>query len=126
MYHGNVSFFSIYPSPEQDSSLHGMVPISSNTGSLPDLTTLHFPPPLTTPLDADDGGYPTSPSSLSPSPVMQHMSQQASPGPRRRPPHGTPSPLVLQQGSPTQLRHTVNMQVGRELGTLVGRIASCS
>lgn len=30
------------------------IPISSNTGSLPDLTSLHFPAPLTTPIDAED------------------------------------------------------------------------
>ena len=45
--------FSIYPSPEQDSGGH-TVPISNNTGSLPDLTNLNFPPPLTTPIDIED------------------------------------------------------------------------
>ena len=35
------------------------IPISSNTGSLPDLTSLHFPAPLSTPIDAEEqsGGY---------------------------------------------------------------------
>ena len=46
-------YFSIYPSPEQDSGGH-TVPISNNTGSLPDLTNLNFPPPLTTPIDIED------------------------------------------------------------------------
>ncbi len=30
------------------------VPVSNNTGSLPDLTNLNFPPPLTTPIDMED------------------------------------------------------------------------
>ena len=44
--------FSIYPSAEQDSQLH--IPIGNNTGSLPDLTILQFPSPLTTPLDLEE------------------------------------------------------------------------
>lgn len=80
------------------------IPISNNTGSLPDLTVLHFPSPLTTPLDAEDGssgayGGNSSPSSLSPtSPhhmAMPPPSSQQSPASRRRPPPGVPSPLVL-------------------------------
>lgn len=30
------------------------IPIGNNTGSLPDLTSFHFPPPLPTPLDQED------------------------------------------------------------------------
>ncbi|GFW92024.1 CREB-regulated transcription coactivator 1 [Trichonephila clavipes] len=47
-----VPGINIFPSQDESGSVH--VPISSNTGSLPDLTNLHFPPPLTTPLDAED------------------------------------------------------------------------
>ena len=108
--------FSIYPSAEQDSGLH--IPISNNTGSLPDLTNLHFPPPLTTPLDSDEQVYQQqgSPANLSPTAaagghhgVMMPSPQRAqssSPASRRRHPHGAPSPLVL-HGSPTQMRHAI-------------------
>ncbi|XP_025077345.1 CREB-regulated transcription coactivator 1-like isoform X2 [Pomacea canaliculata] len=97
-----VPNINIYPSQEQDMGPH--IPISNNTGSLPDLTVLHFPSPLTTPLDAEDGssgayGGNSSPSSLSPtSPhhmAMPPPSSQQSPASRRRPPPGVPSPLVL-------------------------------
>lgn len=93
---------SIYPSQEQDLGQH--IPISNNTGSLPDLTVLHFPSPLTTPLDAEDGGAggyggTSSPSSLSPtSPHHMAMPPPAnpqSPATRRRHVQGVPSPLVL-------------------------------
>ncbi|KAH7962981.1 hypothetical protein HPB52_019022 [Rhipicephalus sanguineus] len=45
---------------------------NGNTGSLPDLTSLHFPPPLATPLD--------------PSEELAHQQQGASPGPPSLPP----------------------------------------
>lgn len=46
---------SIYLSPEQSSEngIAGHVQISNNTGSLPDLTNLNFPSPLSMPLDGD-------------------------------------------------------------------------
>ncbi|GIY30013.1 CREB-regulated transcription coactivator 1 [Caerostris darwini] len=47
-----VPGINIYPSQDESGSIH--VPISSNTGSLPDLTNLHIPPPLMTPLDVED------------------------------------------------------------------------
>lgn len=37
---------------ETDSQLH--IPIANNTGSLPDLTILQFPSPLTTPIDLEE------------------------------------------------------------------------
>lgn len=109
-------FDSIYPSAEQEASsqqanMH--VPIPNNTGSLPDLTVLQFPPPLTTPIDTEEnynGGNHNVPANLSPTAAHQahHMGmgppspQQAqSPGQRRRGPHSGPSPLVL-GSSPTQ------------------------
>ncbi|ESO89638.1 hypothetical protein LOTGIDRAFT_164942 [Lottia gigantea] len=111
-----VPNINIYPSQEQDTGVPN-IPISNNTGSLPDLTVLHFPSPLATPLDVDSdqqqqqqhyGNHGNSPTSLSPtspqynnmSPPgqIQHNSQQ-SPGPRRRPAQGVPSPLVLNNGN---------------------------
>ncbi|KAM3873536.1 CREB-regulated transcription coactivator 2 [Diretmus argenteus] len=60
-----VPGINIFPSPEQPSTpVHG-IPSALNTGgSLPDLSSLHFPSPLPTPLDQDEPGYPGS-SSLS-------------------------------------------------------------
>lgn len=124
----NSLFFSIYPSQDQDPG-GPHIPISNNTGSLPDLTNLHFPPPLITPLDSDDQqqqqqqqtqqqnqqqqNYSAqgSPASLSPT-TAHHMNMappQQSPVQRRRSPQHTPSPLIL--GSPTQMRHSVPPQV---------------
>ncbi|KAK3575879.1 hypothetical protein CHS0354_029830 [Potamilus streckersoni] len=92
------------------------IPISNNTGgSLPDLTILQFPSPLTTPIDMEDqNNYTTKGSQAGLSPTsahhMNHMnmvqSQHASGGPqspvqRRRPNNSGPSPLVL-SGSPNQ------------------------
>ena len=56
---------SIFTSPEQPSTPAHGVPSALNTGgSLPDLSSLHFPSPLPTPLDQDEPGYAGS-SSLS-------------------------------------------------------------
>jgi hypothetical protein len=43
---------SIYPSQPEPGAVQ--IPIGNNTGSLPDLTSFHFPPPLPTPLDQED------------------------------------------------------------------------
>lgn len=46
--------FSIFPSPDQELN-PSVLPAAHNTGgSLPDLTNIQFPPPLSTPLDPDD------------------------------------------------------------------------
>lgn len=52
---------SVFTSPEQPSiPVHG-VPSALNTGgSLPDLSSLHFPSPLPTPLDQDEPAFPGS------------------------------------------------------------------
>ena len=95
---------SIYPSQEQE-AMGQQIPISNNTGSLPNLTVLDFPSPLTTPLDTEDGsggsyGGNSSPVSLSPT-SPHHMSgmpppqSQQSPAQRRRNIQPVPSPLVL-------------------------------
>ncbi|XP_030013686.1 CREB-regulated transcription coactivator 2 isoform X2 [Sphaeramia orbicularis] len=60
-----VPDINIFTSPEQPSTPAHSVPSALNTGgSLPDLSSLHFPSPLPTPLDQDEPGYPGS-SSLS-------------------------------------------------------------
>ncbi|XP_029360403.1 CREB-regulated transcription coactivator 2 isoform X2 [Echeneis naucrates] len=60
-----VPGINIFTSPEQPSTPAHGVPSALNTGgSLPDLSSLHFPSPLPTPLDQDEPGFPGS-SSLS-------------------------------------------------------------
>ncbi|XP_067123659.1 CREB-regulated transcription coactivator 1 isoform X2 [Centruroides vittatus] len=49
-----VPGINVFPSQEENALMMHHVPMSNNTGSLPDLTNLHFPPPLTTPLDVED------------------------------------------------------------------------
>ncbi|XP_039219121.1 CREB-regulated transcription coactivator 2 isoform X1 [Crotalus tigris] len=49
----------IFPSPDQPTNLP-LMPATLNTGgSLPDLTNLHFPSPLPTPLDPEESAYPS-------------------------------------------------------------------
>uniref|UniRef100_A0A452I8U7 Uncharacterized protein n=1 Tax=Gopherus agassizii TaxID=38772 RepID=A0A452I8U7_9SAUR len=49
----------IFPSPDQPANVP-LIPAALNTGgSLPDLTSLHFPSPLPTPLDPDESNYPS-------------------------------------------------------------------
>uniref|UniRef100_A0A3Q2YPZ7 CREB regulated transcription coactivator 3 n=1 Tax=Hippocampus comes TaxID=109280 RepID=A0A3Q2YPZ7_HIPCM len=49
----------IFPSPEPNPGLSHYQGSLNTGGSLPDLTNLHFPSPLSTPLDPEDnGGYP--------------------------------------------------------------------
>ncbi|XP_074709326.1 CREB-regulated transcription coactivator 2 isoform X1 [Strix uralensis] len=49
----------IFPSPDQPANVP-LIPSALNTGgSLPDLTNLHFPSPLPTPLDPDETPYPS-------------------------------------------------------------------
>ena len=129
--------FSIYPSPEQDPNVHS-IPISSNTGSLPDLSNLHFPSPLVTPLDPADEqsqyaaalasvaaavpGVAGQGGNLSPT-VGHHMGQQqTSPGDRRRGASGAPSPLVL-QGAVQAGQHITPVQVGGMVACQLRRLA---
>ncbi|KAJ8340324.1 hypothetical protein SKAU_G00349570 [Synaphobranchus kaupii] len=53
-----VPGINIYPSPEPNAGLSHYQGTLNTGGSLPDLSNLHFPSPLPTPLDPDDGGYP--------------------------------------------------------------------
>ncbi|XP_038137096.1 CREB-regulated transcription coactivator 2 isoform X1 [Cyprinodon tularosa] len=60
-----VPGINIFSSPEQPSTpVQGVPQIPSTGGSLPDLSSLHFPSPLPTPLDQDEPSYP-GPSPLS-------------------------------------------------------------
>ncbi|XP_036395684.1 CREB-regulated transcription coactivator 2 [Megalops cyprinoides] len=54
-----VPGINIFPSPDQQCSTPH-IPSALNTGgSLPDLSSLHFPSPLPTPLDPEEPGYPS-------------------------------------------------------------------
>lgn len=50
---------SAFPSPDQPAGVPGLPPAMNTGGSLPDLTSLHFPPPLPTPLDPEEMAYPS-------------------------------------------------------------------
>lgn len=50
----DVPGIAIYPTQEEPNTGHHHVPISANTGSLPDLTSFHFPAPLVTPIDVEE------------------------------------------------------------------------
>ncbi|XP_032870922.1 CREB-regulated transcription coactivator 3-like isoform X2 [Amblyraja radiata] len=53
-----VPGISIYPSQDQNAGLSHFQGSLNTGGSLPDLTNLHFPSPLPTPLDPEDNPYP--------------------------------------------------------------------
>ncbi|XP_038633301.1 CREB-regulated transcription coactivator 1-like isoform X2 [Scyliorhinus canicula] len=54
-----VPGINIFPSTDQESTT-SLMPVAHNTGgSLPDLTNIHFPPPLPTPLDPEETTFPT-------------------------------------------------------------------
>uniref|UniRef100_A0A087Y9N7 CREB regulated transcription coactivator 2 n=1 Tax=Poecilia formosa TaxID=48698 RepID=A0A087Y9N7_POEFO len=56
-----VPGINIFTSPEQPSTpVQGVPQVPNTGGSLPDLSSLHFPSPLPTPLDQDEPGYPAS------------------------------------------------------------------
>ncbi|MGH0185838.1 UNVERIFIED_CONTAM: hypothetical protein FKN15_020072 [Acipenser sinensis] len=60
-----VPGINIFPSPDQETT-SSLIPAAHNTGgSLPDLTNIHFPPPLPTPLDPEDSSFPVLSSSSS-------------------------------------------------------------
>lgn len=54
----NDIIFSIYPTHDSGSL---QIPIGNNTGSLPDLTSVHFPAPLLTTLDQETADHSSSP-----------------------------------------------------------------
>ncbi|KAG8519953.1 CREB-regulated transcription coactivator 2 [Galemys pyrenaicus] len=54
-----VPGINIFPSPDQPASVPVLPPAMNTGGSLPDLTNLHFPPPLPTPLDPEETSFPS-------------------------------------------------------------------
>uniref|UniRef100_A0A3Q3J6B4 Uncharacterized protein n=1 Tax=Monopterus albus TaxID=43700 RepID=A0A3Q3J6B4_MONAL len=100
---------SIFPSPEQNPGLSHYQSSLNTGGSLPDLSNLHFPSPLSTPLDPEDNtGYPnlSGGSSTGNLPAaMMHLGISNTQGgwstafnsPRRRP--APISPLTLSPGA---------------------------
>uniref|UniRef100_A0A669AUZ3 CREB regulated transcription coactivator 3 n=1 Tax=Oreochromis niloticus TaxID=8128 RepID=A0A669AUZ3_ORENI len=99
-----ISHINIFPSPEQNPGLSHYQGSLSTGGSLPDLSNLQFPSPLSTPLDPDDNsGYPniSGGSSTGNLPAaMMHLgisNTQGSNSPRRRP--APISPLTLSPGA---------------------------
>uniref|UniRef100_A0A5F9CMU3 CREB regulated transcription coactivator 2 n=1 Tax=Oryctolagus cuniculus TaxID=9986 RepID=A0A5F9CMU3_RABIT len=54
-----VPGINIFPSPDQPANVPVLPPAMNTGGSLPDLTNLHFPPPLPTPLDPEETAYPS-------------------------------------------------------------------
>ncbi|XP_063003314.1 CREB-regulated transcription coactivator 1 isoform X2 [Elgaria multicarinata webbii] len=60
-----VPGINIYPSADQENTTT-LIPAAHNTGgSLPDLTNIHFPSPLPTPLDPEESSFPSLSSSNS-------------------------------------------------------------
>lgn len=94
-----LSIFSIYPSQEQESGIH--IPISNHAGSLPDLSVLQFPSPLSTPLDDEEQNFTSSGSAgsnVNLSPNLMSPTPASPPQPSvsaRRNLQSSPSPLVL-------------------------------
>ncbi|KAJ7985585.1 hypothetical protein DPEC_G00353600 [Dallia pectoralis] len=55
-----ISSSSMFSSPDQQSCAPHAPSAMNTGGSLPDLSSLHFPSPLPTPLDPDEPGFPSS------------------------------------------------------------------
>ncbi|XP_077048161.1 CREB-regulated transcription coactivator 2 isoform X1 [Agelaius phoeniceus] len=95
----------IFPSPDQPANVP-LMPSALNTGgSLPDLTTLHFPSPLPTPLDPEEAPYPplsggSSTSNLATTMTHLGISGSAGVGLGYDPP-GLPSPLQSSLSNPS-------------------------
>uniref|UniRef100_H2T5X8 CREB regulated transcription coactivator 1 n=1 Tax=Takifugu rubripes TaxID=31033 RepID=H2T5X8_TAKRU len=113
-------FFSIFPSPDQELN-PSVLPAAHNTGgSLPDLTNIQFPPPLSTPLDPEDTvTFPSLSSSNSTGSLTTNLthlgiSVASHATAQRRQPPVVPltltSDLTLQQ-SPQQLSPTLSSPI---------------
>ncbi|RUS70806.1 hypothetical protein EGW08_021426, partial [Elysia chlorotica] len=110
-----VPNINIYPSQEHGgiNSTPPAIPMTTNnTGSLPDLSVLQFPSPLSTPLDQEDpfnnaaaaaGSSPVSLSPTSPRHMPMGLQSSTSPNQHRRQNAGMsiPSPLVLNHSGGT-------------------------
>ncbi|CAN8206907.1 unnamed protein product [Coccothraustes coccothraustes] len=95
----------VFPSPDQPANVP-LMPSALNTGgSLPDLTTLHFPSPLPTPLDPEEAPYPplsggSSTSNLATTMTHLGISGTGGVGLGYDPP-GLPSPLQSSLSNPS-------------------------
>uniref|UniRef100_A0A3Q2CKU4 CREB regulated transcription coactivator 1b n=1 Tax=Cyprinodon variegatus TaxID=28743 RepID=A0A3Q2CKU4_CYPVA len=117
----DVPGINIFPSPDQELS-PSVVPAAHNTGgSLPDLTNIQFPPPLSTPLDPEDTvSFPSVSSGNSTASLTTNLTHLGISAPsmtvtaQRRQPPVVPltltSELHLQQ-SPQQLSPTLSSPV---------------
>ncbi|KAK9961590.1 hypothetical protein ABG768_009367 [Culter alburnus] len=54
-----VPGITVFPSPDQPGGASHGASVLNTGGSLPDLSSLHFPSPLPTPLDPEEPGYPS-------------------------------------------------------------------
>ncbi|XP_051721971.1 CREB-regulated transcription coactivator 2 isoform X2 [Ctenopharyngodon idella] len=54
-----VPGITVFPSPDQQGGAPHGASVLNTGGSLPDLSSLHFPSPLPTPLDPEEPGYPS-------------------------------------------------------------------
>ena len=72
----DVPGITVFPSPEDGSGCGGQghMPLSANTGSLPDLSSFHFPVPLSTPLDPEELAAAAAQSSSTPASNSQSSS----------------------------------------------------
>ncbi|XP_064494684.1 CREB-regulated transcription coactivator 2 isoform X1 [Pseudopipra pipra] len=95
----------VFPSPDQPANVP-LMPSALNTGgSLPDLTTLHFPSPLPTPLDPEEAPFPplsggSSTSNLATTMTHLGISGTGTGGLGYDPP-GLPSPLQSSLSNPS-------------------------
>ena len=78
-------FSRVFPSVDQPSPNNQGIPLAANTGSLPDLSILHFQSPLPTPIDSEDGPLGQLMSS-----TQQYVNSPLRPQHMRRHTHGNP------------------------------------
>ncbi|OWK49672.1 CREB-regulated transcription coactivator 1 [Lonchura striata] len=71
-----VPGINIFPSAEQEAGTAALVPAAHSTGgSLPDLSNIHFPSPLPTPLDPEEAPFPALSSSGSAGSLAANLTQ---------------------------------------------------
>uniref|UniRef100_A0A3P9PJN1 CREB regulated transcription coactivator 2 n=1 Tax=Poecilia reticulata TaxID=8081 RepID=A0A3P9PJN1_POERE len=106
-----VPGINIFTSPEQPSTpVQGVPQVPNTGGSLPDLSSLHFPSPLPTPLDQDEPGYPASSAlsggsstgNLASTLTQMGINASLSTSPRRR---AQLSPLILPMAGESRRIH---------------------
>ncbi|XP_059179344.1 CREB-regulated transcription coactivator 1-like isoform X6 [Physella acuta] len=106
-----VPNINIYPSQEHDGqNSSSVIPMTtSNTGSLPDLSVLQFPSPLSTPLDQEDP-YNTGGTGNSPASMTQYRNTSVSDSNCQSPtsPHSAPSYSPAQSPGITPTSQSVN------------------